>query len=272
MRKVYVFPIIFILTLVSFIGYCNDKVYDNLKNTYFGFANEQGTSIVATEYSGYEIKEPQKFSLGIFPNGKVYNLSFFEYRKPSPKSNGRQNSRNFDYCGGYYYRIKDGTTKDGESCMLAETGFIKEWKIINFQIDSNIKPDKLIIEKIKNLKNRKIQDIQILAKFGGTNYLYFVQFKTNTNRFFADLILNVGDTFYEDSSGTKENYVEEYQASFTDLGISQYCDVLNIFFDGKEYVFLLEWYTEEGTHLGLIKVQGNKLILIQHSSRYTYPV
>lgn len=272
MKKVYVFLIIFILTLESLTGYCNDKVYDKLKNNYFGFANEQGTSIVATQYGGYEIEEPHKYSLGIFPNGKVYNLSFLEYRKPSPKDNGRQNSRNFDHCGGYYYRINDGTSKDGESCMLAEPGFFKEWQILNFEIDSNLKPEKIIVEKIEKLKDRKVQDIQILAKFGGTNYLYFVQFKTNTNRFFADLILKVDDRFYEDSSSTKENYVEEYQTFFTDLGISQYCDVLNIFFNGKEYVFLLEWYTEEGTHLGLIKVQGNKLILIQHSARYTYPI
>lgn len=60
MKKIYVFHIIFILILESLTGYCNDKVYEKLKNTYFGFANEQGTSIVATQYGGYEIEEPRR--------------------------------------------------------------------------------------------------------------------------------------------------------------------------------------------------------------------
>lgn len=271
MRKTFIFTIIFSLIFGSFIGYCSDKNYD-LKDIYFGFVNNQRTSIVATEYGGYDIKAPQKLSIAIFPNGEVHKLNFLEYREQSPQSNGRQNCHNFDYCGGYYYKLINGATKDGGSCMLVATGFMKEWKILSFQLDKNIKSDRSSINQIEKFKKMKVHDIQLLAKFDESNYLYFVIYNTNEDQLLADLVLRMGNMFYEDSSGTSENYNDEDQDFFTGLGISNYCDVLNIFRNGKDYLFMLEWYTEEGTHLGLMMIQENKLVLIQHSARYTYPI
>jgi hypothetical protein len=269
MKKAFV---IVIAVYYLSIGLCQGELNDSLKNIYFGFANEQGAQINANQYGGYEIKEPEKLKTAICPNGKVLNISFLEYRKESPKTNGRQNSRNFDNCGGYYYKLVNGITEDDASCMLVEPKFIKEWQVLSFESKKILKPSKSNIDKIEQFKKLKIHDIQTLAKFGDDNYLYFTLFTTNSDHYLADVILIKDNLLYEDSPGNKVNFSEEYQCSFTNLGFSEYCQVLNILTNGKDILFLLFEHTEEGKHVTLVMAQEKKLISIQSSSRYTYPV
>lgn len=148
-----------------------------------GSPTNKGQQINANQYGGYEIKEPEKLKTAICLNGKVLNISFLEYRKESPKTNGRQNSRNFDNCGGYYYKLVNGITEDDASCMLVEPKFRKEWQVLSFESNKKIKPSKSNIDKIEKFKKLKIHDIQTLAKFGNDNYLYFTLFTINSDHY-----------------------------------------------------------------------------------------
>lgn len=285
MRKSWVFGLLFfgwvIFNCHSIIAGAAGKPA-KLADVYFGFADETGTRVVANDDEiGLKTNVPSRITKVIGPGGRVLSLGPLKYQEESPKSNGRQNYFNFDYCGGYYSRLTGGKLESGVACVFVTDDFLKQWRIIKFQSGGE-KPAKCtpaIIKAFENAKKVKVADSLELARYGASQICLFMFKKASTPEYVGNLVLMVDnriacednplDQVGDGAVGDEPGSLEDCRSR---LGCGRYCDALNIFSNGKDTMILLQDGSEESNNLNLVMVGNKGFQSVKFVSWYSAPL
>ncbi len=248
-------------------------------NALFGFADEQGTKLMALtdemESGAAEKSDLKGYKLAIGEGGgQVLSIRYANHQDRSEQDNGRQSMYNFDNMAGDIYAIEEGKATPNESYILVSPE--------QFDIDALIPlkpaadralPDD-IAKKIAEEKERAIEQGWLLAHAQDGQRIYVVQFERQGENMLASLVWQEGErlvfmdypaTYNDNSAWRVDDGGEISPEMFRFLFAARSAD------DG--IVLGVQWMGAEGENLNILSSSGERFEKTEISGgRYLSPI
>jgi hypothetical protein len=247
----------------------------------FGFANEAGTKLLATDESTSENPGIVKtLTKAICPGSRTFNIQFLAHQSGNKKDNGRDTSYNSANRAGSVFHIVDGKVEDNGTCLLVNWNYLEGKQLLPLKTmfqEGNAASRPRCDDKTKSglakQRGRAPVDCWLLADIGENGRVLAVCYAPRQKSLLAALVLQIGDRQFVNQMPAVYNSISTWREG--DGGKFDPATLVPLFAlkDGQNgpWDIAIEWLGEEGSNLNVYRSGLDTLKPVLTGYRYLAP-